>query len=245
MTFPVAPDPGVTRARARRLIAGAIADPGQSDIGGQLQRVCRAAVQGLVLLGAVVHVITAGGPAGLSATSDLGAERLGELLLSSGEGPALEAFALRRPILVADLSASLARWPGYVDVAAVAGVGAVWSLPLHVGAVSLGVLDLYDAGPRSFSQDELRLAMHLAEFATQLLLDDRSVGLGGSLDVGLAAIDQHAEVHQAQGMVMVDLGVSLAEALARMRAHAYATNQSLVELARSIVAGAVLPQVWS
>jgi len=244
MAFPVAPDPEVTRARARRMVAGAIADPDQSDIGGQLQRVCRAAVEGLDLLGAVIHVITAGGPAGLAATSDLAAERLGELLLSSGEGPALEAFALRRPVLAAELSASLARWPGYVDVAAMAGVGAVWSLPLHVGAVSLGVLDLYAARPRSLSEDELHVALQLAEMATQLLLDDRSVGFGGSLDVGLAAIDHHAEVHQAQGMVMVDLGVSLVEALARMRAHAYATDQSLVELARAVVAGAVLPRAW-
>jgi len=110
--------------------------------------------------------------------------------------------------------------------------------------VSLGVLDLYAARPRSLSEDELHVALQLAEMATQLLLDDRSVGFGGSLDVGLAAIDHHAEVHQAQGMVMVDLGVSLVEALARMRAHAYATDQSLVELARAVVAGAVLPRAW-
>jgi hypothetical protein len=43
-------------------------------------------------------------------------------------------------------------------------------------------------------------------------------------------------------MTMVDLGVSLPEALARMRAHAYATEQDLAELATDIIAGrTILP----
>ena len=46
-----------------------------------------------------------------------------------------------------------------------------------------------------------------------------------------------AEVHQAQGMVMVDLGVDLTDALIRMRAHAFARGIPLVELAREILAG--------
>ncbi len=45
------------------------------------------------------------------------------------------------------------------------------------------------------------------------------------------------EVHQAQGMVMVFLGLSLAEALVLMRARAFATGRSLTELARDVVFG--------
>ena len=46
-----------------------------------------------------------------------------------------------------------------------------------------------------------------------------------------------AEVYQAQGMVMVDLGVTLAEAMARLRGHAYAENRYLSDVARDVVAG--------
>jgi hypothetical protein len=41
---------------------------------------------------------------------------------------------------------------------------------------------------------------------------------------------------QAQGMVTVQLGVTLADALARIRARAYSDNRPLREIARDIVA---------
>ena len=39
------------------------------------------------------------------------------------------------------------------------------------------------------------------------------------------AVSSRAEVYQAQGMVMVDLDVSLVDALARMRAHAFSADR--------------------
>ena len=43
------------------------------------------------------------------------------------------------------------------------------------------------------------------------------------------------EVLQAQGMAMVQLGVSLGDALARMRAYAFAQDLSLSRVARDVV----------
>ena len=54
-------------------------------------------------------------------------------------------------------------------------------------------------------------------------------------------LDHRAEIHQAQGMVMVDLSVDLAEALLRMRAHAFQGGLPLIQVARAIIAGLVLP----
>ena len=45
-----------------------------------------------------------------------------------------------------------------------------------------------------------------------------------------------AEVHQATGMVSVQLGVSLAEALVRLRAHAWAEDRLLADVAADVVA---------
>ncbi len=55
-------------------------------------------------------------------------------------------------------------------------------------------------------------------------------GLGG-------VVDAHYVVYQAQGMTMVDLGVSLVDALARLRAHAFAADRSLQDVARDVVEG--------
>jgi AmiR/NasT family two-component response regulator len=45
------------------------------------------------------------------------------------------------------------------------------------------------------------------------------------------------EVDQAQGMVMVDLRISLAEALVRLRAHAFVEGRPVADVARDIVGG--------
>ena len=50
-------------------------------------------------------------------------------------------------------------------------------------------------------------------------------------------MDHRLEIHQAQGMVTVDLGIDMAEALSLMRAHAFGREIALLEIARAILAG--------
>jgi hypothetical protein len=44
-----------------------------------------------------------------------------------------------------------------------------------------------------------------------------------------------ARVHQATGMISVQLGVSLAEALLRLRAHAYGQDRPVADVAADVV----------
>jgi hypothetical protein len=57
--------------------------------------------------------------------------------------------------------------------------------------------------------------------------------LGPELEV---LVDAGAEVHQASGVVSVQLEVSVGEALVRLRAHAFATGHPLSEVAAAVVA---------
>jgi AmiR/NasT family two-component response regulator len=61
---------------------------------------------------------------------------------------------------------------------------------------------------------------------------DPGDGSGGWLDHALA---HRAEVHQATGMVLVQLGIGPADALARMRAHAFVNQRLLIDVARDVV----------
>jgi AmiR/NasT family two-component response regulator len=73
----------------------------------------------------------------------------------------------------------------------------------------------------------------------RLLLDSQRAS-GSGIDADLDdALSHRLEVYQAQGMVMVDLGVSLDEAMVRMRAHAYAHERGLTVVARDIVGGSL------
>ncbi len=68
-----------------------------------------------------------------------------------------------------------------------------------------------------------------AELATEILPTRSETSADGEIDPGLRGVPGlRNEVHQAQGTVMVALGISLVEALARMRAHAFAPDRDLV-----------------
>jgi len=203
-----------------------------------LQRLCSAAAGALAASGAGVSVMAEDGARGIAAASDPASARIEELQFVLGEGPCIDAFASRRPILVPDLSDGPAhRWPAYTPAAHDEGVRAVFAFPLQVGAARLGVLDVFRARAGPLSGAELRLAFTFTDLAVRTILDGQDLAVEGAAAGGLdEAIEHSAELFQAQGMVMVQLGVSLAEALVRIRAHTYAQNRRLGDVARDIVA---------
>jgi hypothetical protein len=201
-----------------------------------LRRICHAAVEALSASGSGINVMTADGTRGVCAASDPVSERIEELQFVLGEGPCIDAFTARRPVLAADLSEAAAhRWPVYAPAAADDGVCAVFAFPLQIGAARLGVLDIFRDRVGPLTPAELRMAFGIAEVTVETLLELQAKtpahdGDGATLDVG-----HRAELFQAQGMVMVQLGVSIGEALVRMRAYAYAENRRLEDVARDIV----------
>jgi hypothetical protein len=205
---------------------------------GELRRLCGAAVRALPASGAGLSVMTDGGVRGVAAASDEASERIDELQFTLGEGPCMDAFASRRPVLEADLDdGGMTRWPLYSPAAYDEGVRAAFAFPLQIGAARLGVLDIYRQTSGSLSADELAQALTFADVATTMLLDAQKEAQPGAADHGLdEALAYRFELHQAQGMVMVQLGVSLAAALARLRAYAYANERALSEVARDVVA---------
>jgi GAF domain-containing protein len=168
-------------------------------------------------------------------STDQIAEELEELTLTLGEGPGVDALT-DGPALVEDLLApeSVARWPVFAPAAVEAGVRAMFALPLRVGGIRLGVVDLYRAKPGPLDKVQLSDILMLADTACALLLDgarDYQDG-NGPEHPG----HQHPVVHQATGMVLVQLGVTAAIALIRLRAYAYANDLHLHDVAADVVA---------
>lgn len=210
---------------------------GDDENDGSLARLCRAAARDLPAFGVGVNVLTQDGSRGLITASDEASERVEELQLTLGEGPCVDAFATRRAVLVPDLAATSARWPMYAPAVSGLGVAAAFAFPLQVGAACLGVLDVLRQRPGPLSAETLAQALTFAEVAVRTLLDGQAEAApdatGDDLEV---AFTSRSELFQAQGMVMVQLGVSLAEAMIRMRAYAYANDRRLIDVARDVVA---------
>ena len=226
------------RARVEGLVA---AEPTKTDdpqgTGGALRRLCRAAVKALPALGVGLSLMSEAGVRGVAAASDAASERIDELQFTLGEGPCMDAFTSRRPVLEPDLTTGGAlRWPIYASAVRVEGVQAAFAFPLQVGAARLGVLDLYREQPGTLSAGDLAEALTFADVATTMLLDGQEEAPPGAAAAGLAeALEYRFELYQAQGMVMVQLGVSLIEALVVLRAYAYSHDRNLADVARDVV----------
>jgi hypothetical protein len=228
---------GDRAAVLRRLIA---ADPSAAeDLVGLLGHVCRVAAAEMAASGAGVSVMTRHGGRGLYAASDAVSERFEDLQFVLGEGPCIEAFEARRPVMIADLSSdAMHRWPLYAPAVHEDGLRAVFAFPLQVGAARLGVMDVFREQPGPLTEVQLGTAFLVADMIVEVLLD-RQEGHGRQgIDGGLVwNVGNRAQLFQAQGMVMVQLGIPVAEAMVRMRAVAFAEGRRLDDVAADVVNG--------
>lgn len=197
---------------------------------------CSAAA-GLLGGAGVGIVVMAGGVPGATFASHPVAEIMEDLQFTLGAGPRVDAWTIGIPIAESDLDATpVERWAGFCVEAVHAGVRSVYSFPLRVGAVRLGVLTLYRHDPGPMDADVYTDAMIVADVLTHTLLSTQESHAGDGFDERLSEEELNADVHQASGMVSVQLGVSVGEALTRLRARAFAEGTTLAAVARDVVA---------
>jgi GAF domain len=199
-------------------------------------RICELCVQLAGVSGAGISVVTVTRNRGVVCSTNVVARQIEELQLEAGEGPCVDAARQGGPVMVPDVDeledVLVDRWPGFLSSAREVGVKALFALPLRIGAIGVGVMDLYRDSAASLTDEELSFALMAADAAalSLLYLD----GDDGGDPVSPSFGDAH--VHQATGMVSVQMGVPVEEALLLLRARAYATERPLTELARDVVA---------
>lgn len=207
-------------------------------------RLCKACVAFLAVDAAAISLIFDGANAGtLGASSDL-AREYDELQFTSGEGPCLESVSTRAPVLTTDLAADVeaGRWPAYGPALLGYDIAGVFAMPVVVAGQYVGALDLYRQRSAALVGDDFAGALVAAELAEMPLLDLLAEDLQAAADnpASPAWAELHKitrdEVSQATGMLVAQLEIEPAEALVRLRAHAFATNRSATDVAHDIVA---------
>ncbi|MEO5981395.1 MAG: GAF and ANTAR domain-containing protein [Pedococcus sp.] len=200
---------------------------------------CAACAAALPVTGVGLILMSDEGPVGLVAATDGPAATMEELQFTLGEGPCVDASMGGRPVLQPQLRMTAPdRWPGFGPAALDAGIEAIFAFPLQVGRIRLGVLDLYRDVPGTLTPAELGEALAFADAATRVLLhlqDQMPLDAGLHPDLGARA-NNRPEVHQATGMISVQAAVGLTEALLLLRARAYSSERSILEVARDVVA---------
>jgi hypothetical protein len=202
------------------------------------QHIAELCVQTLDVTGAGISMLSNTGTRSVIWATDAVSAKIEDLQVTLGEGPCVDATRSGGPVLVDDLhergDLATARWPTFLAAADEAGVRAVFAFPLQIGAVHLGALDMYRVTPGALGQEFLSAALLAAQVSALTLL-----GLQSSDEVGLADhIDgdtYQAQVHQATGMVMAQLDVTIEEAFVLLRARAFASDRPLLAVAIDVV----------
>jgi hypothetical protein len=197
---------------------------------------CNVCVEVLHVTGAGITVM-GGEQAGPICVSTSSVAALEDLQFTIGQGPCKDAFRSGLPVGAPQLDdGAWGRWPSFVELARVSGINAAFAYPLAVDGAKVGVLSLYqrDEGPLTTAQHMDSLA--IAEIVAETILSLQDQAPLGTLAPDLEdAVAYRAEIHQASGMIAVQLAISVADALLRIRGHAFAHSQPLSAVASDIV----------
>lgn len=131
---------------------------------------CKGFVESLAISGAAISVFSGLSPATMVCASDAVAARIDELQFDLGEGPRWEALQTRRPVLLPDVRRGPhAAWPVFAEFLLELEVSALFVFPLVLGALDIGVAELYrsESGPLASRGS---MALQLADEAIWLLL---------------------------------------------------------------------------
>jgi hypothetical protein len=200
-------------------------------------RLCEVAAEVTSMTGAGITIVAGDIPSGPVCSTDAVSSRIEELQFVLGEGPCLDAFHEDRPVLEPDLAhPDTPRWTAFSTPAIEAGVQGIFAFPLHVGAVRIGALDLYSDRAGPLTTDQYSDALVVADVVARSIISMQIGASPGLLALELSpAGDFRLAVHQAAGMVSVQLGVEIDEALVRLRSHAFAVDRPLSDVADDIV----------
>jgi ANTAR domain len=208
-----------------------------TDLATRPAAICRLCVESLEVTGAGISMSTSSGHLSTLSASDDTAARVEDLQFLSGTGPCFDALSSGGPVLVSDLNDPMERfaerWPGFVDGAIEAGVHAVFAFPMRIGAIRLGVMDLYRDATGDLTSQQITAALAAAE-AAAVSLPQMNAGDALADDVTQRSA-YRLEVHQASGMIAVQLGTSLDDAFAQLRGYASAKGRTVNEVAADVV----------
>ncbi|RDI66911.1 hypothetical protein DFR76_104664 [Nocardia pseudobrasiliensis] len=209
------------------------------------QRLCQACVRSLPVSEAAITLAMPGGRWEVLGAVGETAARFADAQAATGEGPGPDAHRFGTPIRVADFAqeAHSDRWPLLAQWNRVGVIGSECSIPLRLGAFRLGFLDLL--GVESVLSDAVVYseALQVAGVITTMLLTDltalsdvRADGDGIALAPWGEPSASAREIHQAIGMIAVQLDCTVTAAYARLVGYTFTTERTLADVAADVVA---------
>lgn len=202
---------------------------------------CLACTDVVGVTGAGLMLITGGRSLGCVGVSDGVAGIVEQVEYTLGEGPCIAAYESKTPAFDPDLAADdTVDWPEFRRGALAAGVKAAFGFPLLVEQICIGAMNLYRDESGALTSAQIGDAIVAAQLAGRTLLDWQADAPPGTVAWQLEGVPSHGiEIQQATGRISVQADISIADALAVLRAYAFARDQPIGDVAAEVASGRV------
>ncbi|GAA3087951.1 GAF and ANTAR domain-containing protein [Streptomyces rectiviolaceus] len=197
---------------------------------------CRACADDVDADFAGATLVVAGELRLLATVTDERARVVEDAQLVTGEGPCTDAYTRRAPVDAVDLHHASPRWPAYAPMAGEHGARSVLALPLIIGNLAVGAMDLYRCEPTPFTPVQKDRASAYARILALLALEEHPHLLTSqSRPAQRGPQGFPPTVHMAAGVLAAKHGLTPDDALARLRAHSFRHNQPLLHTAEQVL----------
>lgn len=212
-----------------------LSDPSAHGTG--MLRLCQISVEVSGTSGAGIMLLSENLPRGSLCTTDGISQLIDGLQYTLGEGPSVDAHSSGKVVVEPQLTSPAAyRWPAFTPPVTEAGVRALFGFPVRIGAVRLGALHLYRDTSGALGDDQYGDLVFMADIVARTILSMQANSGGGHVARELRdGANFHFIVHQAAGMIAVQLAISVTEAMIRLRARAFRSERSIDDVAGDVV----------
>jgi hypothetical protein len=220
-------------------MTGVLNEDSSTPAEGGTEYFCHPFLTALPITGASVTVISSTGAQSTLCSSDTIAARIDELQFELGEGPQWLAARSGNVVVIPEVAAdSHHGWPIFGAAIRELPVGAIFCVPMKMGAVTLGAATLYRDRPGELTQDQqnsaLAIASAIASSAAQRAMWSATDDAPPESAANPAL---RREVHQATGMILVQLDTTATIAYSRLQAYAFANGRTVQSVAHDVVTG--------
>ncbi len=151
-------------------------------------------------------------------------------------GPCRDAYDTGEVVRVTDVRKESARWPAFSATAARVGVAGVAGIPMRLAGQTIGALNIDSPEPRVWSDEDIAVAVVLADVATSYVVNASKLRQQQQLSEQLQqALESRVVIEQAKGITAQQHTVTIEQAYQRMRRHARTNNASMRVVAEAIV----------
>jgi GAF domain-containing protein len=165
--------------------------------------------------------------------------RVAELFeLQLEEGPCLDAYRTRSPIVSDSPEDAVARWPRFAPHALENAFASVAAVPMRLRAQVIGALNLFSTQTGALDASDLRVAQAMADVATIGILQERAIGDARAVTSQLeGALHSRIVIEQAKGIVAEHNHIDVDEAFSLIRRYVRDNGLRLRNAAEQIING--------